>query len=243
MTLVTVCIPWRPTPSRMPPFRRVIDFYRTHFPDWPIILGDSDPDDPVFNLAQARNTAVAAARTEIVVVNDADTIPPIDGVRAAVADPRGVTWPHSVWRLIPAEYAERPLEDFPSAPVVIEYEYGLGGAMVTTQTEFWRLGGQPEEFRGWGCEDCAFHLVVNALSKLHRMPGVAYSIDHNTPDGHADSPGWSRNGPQMLRNVELLQVYQAAGDRPWLMREVLKQRQERIEKAADNDPLAGRYTR
>jgi hypothetical protein len=240
--MATVCVPWRPSPSRMKPFRRVIDFYRTNFPDWPIILSDSNDPDDVFNLAQARNNAVAGARTDVIVINDADTIVSADTIRACVADPVGVTWPHSEWRLIPAEYADKPIETFPHATPLIRYSDGLGGVMVCRRDEYWRLGGQPEEFRGWGCEDCAFHLVVLALSSFRRMPGVAYSIDHNKPTGEADSPGWSRNGPQRQRNMELLQIYQAAGGRAWLMREIIKTRHERQEvPTPENDPLAGRY--
>ena len=63
--------------------------------------------------------------------------------------------------------------------------------MVTTRTEYWRLGGQPEEFVGWGYEDTAFQFVVFTLSTFRRMPGIAFSIDHNDVDGGADTPGWS----------------------------------------------------
>src|SRR5437660_10957618 len=101
MIEATVCIPWRATPSRQRPFERVVEFYKTHFPDWPILAADSNDRRWMFNLAQARNNAVRAARTEIVVVNDADTIPPLDGIRAAVADPGRATRPLDCWRSLP----------------------------------------------------------------------------------------------------------------------------------------------
>ena len=236
MTVATVCIPWRPSPSRIPPYERVRAFWAEHFPDWPVIAADSDTE--IFSLAQARNNAVRQAKTDVVVVCDADTIPIVENVRAAVADPVGVTWPHSVWRLIPADWVDRPYEDFVNAPTVIEYEYGLGSALVCTVKEWWRLGGQPEEFIGWGFEDCSFHLVVRTLSTLRRMPGVVYSIDHNDKDGNADSPGWSRYGAHVKRNELLARSYQCAAGRPWLMREVLK---TRYDTAPENDPLAGRF--
>lgn len=214
----TVCIPWRPSPSRMKPYDRVCEFWAKNFPTYPVITADSDTE--VFSLSQARNNAVRQAQTDVVIVADADTIPPIAGVKAAVKNPEGVIWPHTIWRLIPAEWVDRPFKDFPDAPAVIEYDDGLGGVMVTTPAEYWRLGGQREEFCGWGCEDIAFHMVVTTLSKFRREPGIAFSIDHNDTAGNADTPGWSRDGN---RNLALLAPYRAAAGRPWLMREILKQ--------------------
>jgi len=201
---------------------------------WPIITADSDTE--VFNLSQARNNAVRQANTDIVVIADADTLPPMDSVRAAVADPVGITWPHERWVLIPAEYASRPLADFPDAPVVLEYKDGLGGVIVCTADEYWRLGGMPEEFKGWGYEDCAFNLVATTLSTFRRIGGTAYSIDHNDIKGKADSPGWDRSGPHVRLNRGLIEPYMRAAGRGWLMREVIKQRDVK-----ENDPLAGRY--
>lgn len=226
----TVCIPWRPSPSRMKPYERVREFWAQHFPTYPVITSDSNTE--IFSLSEARNNAVRQAETDVVIVADADTLPPIAGVKAAVKNPVGVIWPHTTWRLIPAEWVDKPLKDFPQAPAVIEYADGLGGVMVTTRDEYWRLGGQREEFRGWGCEDCAFHLVVTTLSTFRREPGIAFSIDHNDAGGKADTPGWSRDGD---RNLSLLAPYRAAAGRPWLMREIIKQTH------TENDPLAGRY--
>jgi hypothetical protein len=231
LPVATICVPWRPSPSRLKPYAKIREYWATFFPDWPLITADAGGE--IFNLAASRNKAVSEAVTDIVVVADADTVPPTDSVTIAVADPVGVCWPHEVWRLIPGEYAERPFEDFPAAPTVQEYPGGLGAVMVTTVDEYWRLGGQPEEFEGWGHEDRAFHCVVTTLSIHRRIGGVAYSIDH---DG--DSPGWTRDGGK--RNARLARPYEQANGRPWLMRELLRQRDEPLPE--DNDPTQGRYT-
>jgi hypothetical protein len=131
----------------MPPFEKAMKFWEDQNPN-EIVVADSDTE--IFSLAQARNNAVRRAKSEIIVLADADTFPPIGSVRAAVADPAGVIWPHSCWRLIPAEYAHEPISEFPKAPIVLEYPDGLGGVMVTTAKEYWRLGGNPPEFIGWG---------------------------------------------------------------------------------------------
>lgn len=213
----TVCVPWRPSPSRIPPFNRVMQFWADA--GFEVITADSDTE--IFSLSQARNNAVNAAKTDIVVVADADTFPPMSGVLSAIADPVGVTWPHSTWRLIPAEWVDKPIEEFPNAPTVLEYANGLGSALVCTTDEYWRLGGQPEEFVGWGYEDCSFQFIVSTLSTFRRMPGIAFSIDHNDAEGNADSPGWSRTAKH---NKALMDPYRRAANRPWLMRELIQRR-------------------
>ena len=224
---VTVCIPWRPSPSRMAPFRRVMEFWQQS--GWPIATADSDTE--IFSAAQARNNAVRQAETETVLLCDADTFPPMDNVFAAVANPVGVTYLHDTWRLIPADWADQPISEFPNAPVLKEFTNSFCGAIVTTTTEYWRLGGQPEQFSGWGYEDTAFHLGVLARSTFRRMPGVTFSLEHNDPDGGADTPGWSRD---FDRNKELFEQYRIeldptlferysnAADRELLMRELIK---------------------
>lgn len=222
---VTVCIPWRPSPSRMAPFRRVMDFWRQT--GWPIVAADSDTE--IFSASQARNNAVRMAEAGIVVICDADTIPPMDNVLTAVADPAGVTCPHTRWRLIPADWADKPVGEFPNAPAVQEYEHSFCGTLVTTTAEYWRLGGQPEEFVGWGYEDTAFHLRVLARSTFRRMPGITFSLEHNRCDGSADASGWSRDfgrNQELFEqfrsrcNDELLARYSDAEGRRWLMGEL-----------------------
>lgn len=202
---VTVCIPWRPSPSRMAPFRRVMEFWQQT--GWPIVTADSDT--AIFSASKARNNAVRQAETDTVVLCDADTIPPMHNVLAAVADPVGVTYVHDTWRLIPADWTDKPIGEYPDAPVVKEFTNSFCGAIVTTTSEYWRLGGQPEEFEGWGYEDTAFHLGVLTLSTFRRMPGTTFSFEHNGPDGSADTPGWSRD---FSRNRELFEQYRNRHD-------------------------------
>lgn len=223
----TVCIPWRPSPSRMAPFRRVMEFWQQT--GWPIVTADSDT--AIFSAAQARNNAVRQAETETVILCDADTIPPMENVLAAVADPVGVTYLHDVWRLIPVDWADKPIGEFLKAPVLKEFTASFCGAIVTTAAEYWRLGGQPEEFEGWGYEDTAFHMGVLTQSTFRRMPGVTYSFEHNSADGSADTPGWSRD---FGRNKELFEQYRDrhhhalfarysnADARDWLTAELIK---------------------
>lgn len=224
---VTVCIPWRPSPSRMAPFRRVMEFWRQT--GWPIITADSDSE--IFSASQARNNAVRRAETETVVLCDADTFPPMDNVHTAVGDPAGVTYLHDTWRLIPADWADKPISEYPQAPVLKEFADSFCGAIVTTTSEYWRLGGQPEEFAGWGYEDTAFHFRVLTRSTFRRMPGITFSLEHNDPDGIADTPGWSRDfgrNKELFerhrnnQDAELFERYSNTEGREWLARELIK---------------------
>jgi hypothetical protein len=215
----------------MKPYDRVRRFWAETFPDWPVITADSDTE--IFSLSQARNNAVRKAATEVVVVADADTIPEADNVVAAVSDPTGVTWPFTIWRLLPAECAERPLNEFPLIAGLLD-PHVTGGVMVTTVDEYWRLGGHPEEFHGWGYEDQAFRYVVQALSEGRRITGTAWSIDHQ-----ADSPAWTRD---VGRNAGLVVPYRIAADKPELMREIVDTPYERRQYVTlPEDPLIGRY--
>jgi hypothetical protein len=222
----TVCIPWRPSPSRLAAFERV-QAYWTQF-GWPVVTADSETE--VFSLAQARNNAVAQAKTEVVVIADADTvIDPLNVLRAA-AEPSGVCWPFTKYRTIDQEYLDLPYEQLVTVPYLNTWDgegvAGVGGCLITTRKEYWRLGGQPPEFIGWGWEDTAFTMVVRTLSRAKRAVGYLYSFEHNTdPDGYldakADSPGWDRD---VRRNEYLIEPYRRCDQRPWMMRSLLKSR-------------------
>ena len=222
----TVCIPWRPTPSRMAAFERVMAYWEMF--GWPVVTADSDTE--VFSLAQARNAAVRKATTDVVVIADADTlIDPLNVLRA-VAQPDGVCWPFTRYRILAGEYLGTPVDQLAAVPHVNTWDgegvLGVGGCMVTTRKEYWRLGGQPSEFIGWGWEDTAFTAIVETLSKVKRLSGHAYAFEHNShaekyTGAKADSPGWDRD---VSRNEHLIEPYRNAKGRPWLMRQVLRSR-------------------
>lgn len=219
----TVCIPWRPSPSRIPPYQHVRQYWAESFPDWPVVTADSDGE--IFSLARARNAAVRLAKTDVVVISDADTVTlPSAALREAVADPEGIQWP-AIWKLIPSEFADRPSGDFPAAQALTEYsDGGVGSVMVCTTAEYWRLGGCPPEFEGWGHEDRAMGAVASTLSQVRRIDCAAYSIEHNVKLRRADSPGWDRDS---RRNRELVRPYENAAGNAELMRELLRIRDAR----------------
>jgi hypothetical protein len=224
----TVCIPWRPSPSRIPAFNRVMDFWPGF--GWPIITADSDTE--IFSLAQARNNAVTQATTDVVIVADADTLIDPQNILTAVADPAGVWWPFTKYRILTNTYLNTPIEQLAHVPYVNTWDgdgiAGVGGCIITTQKEWWRLGGQPPEFIGWGHEDVAFTMIARTLSHVRRLPGHLYAFEHNTNahryiNAKADTPGWDRD---INRNKHLLGYYHCGDGRAWLMRELIAQRPE-----------------
>ena len=85
--MFTVVLPWRPQPSRLAAFDRVVDWYRSEFPDARILPIDSD--DEVFNLAvlpQPRDGLDRRSGCTAVILPDADTFPEPEALRAAIAE-------------------------------------------------------------------------------------------------------------------------------------------------------------
>lgn len=182
---VTVCIPWRPQPTRMGPYRKVRAFWEAT--GWPIIEADSDPSKH-FNLAQARNNAVRQAHTDIVVVSDADVIPSYDNVVEAVLTVgEEIVWPYTRHRYIPGDWEGDPflapvvqLEGMPPQPPE-GYKEWTGSIYVARVESYWRVGGFDERFTSWGGEDSCFRIAANTLVGASRIPGPCVSYNHQCP--------------------------------------------------------------
>lgn len=166
-------MPWRETPSRLPAYKRVRRFWESHGFD--VIAGDSDPTLP-FNVSQARNNAVRQAVTDVVILADADTLPDIDAVHAAVEMPEAIVWPFIDYLRISSAWIDA--DDLSAVPVLHRHPKSVGGVIVCDRAEYWRLGGFDEAFQGWGYEDNAFALVARMFSTVGRVPAVVYSFEH-----------------------------------------------------------------
>lgn len=206
-----IVIPWRPAPSRLDAFHRVVTWYGAHFPDLPLSTVDTG-DDP-FVLAACRNIAMSQADDdEVVVIGDADTIPEPEALRAAIHAARTsdrVQLPYTEYRWLgrtgSAQYAEgRDLEDCDHDHVV----GACSGVYVATPRTWARHGGQDERFRGWGFEDAAWYLAHETLvgAPPQRHEGRVYALHH---------VGETRAGLQYEANAAHMERYRsAAGDAP-----------------------------
>ncbi|GAA2029908.1 hypothetical protein GCM10009819_12010 [Agromyces tropicus] len=202
-----VVIPWRPAPSRIPAFDRVLAWYRAELPEFRVETIDSDDD--VFVLARTRNLAVArlAEPDDVVVINDADTLPDPGPLRAAVAAARTsgrVHLPYATYRWLGPE-GTAELEDgvAPADCSSVLVHGACSGVYVTTGRTWAAHGGQDERFRGWGFEDSAWRLAHETLlgAGPQRHDGTVYALSHE-PEVRA--------GEQYDRNAALMERYRAA---------------------------------
>lgn len=206
MSPVTVIIPWRPAPSRVPAFEFVQDWYARLLPEFAVQTIDTDDD--LFVLAACRNRGIASADPdEVVVVADADTLPEPEALREAVAAARTsglVHLPYTEYRWLgPTGDAQvragMPIDE-------CDHEVVIGacsGVYVTTPRTWARHGGQDERFRGWGFEDAAWFLAHGTLlgAPPLRHNGRVYALYHQ---------GEVRAGQQYDANAALMERYRAA---------------------------------
>lgn len=212
----TICVPWRGTPARERILEQVVKFYTMHLPEYPFVYADSGHTE--FNRAASRNRAVEKAATDVVVVLDADTFVHPDGIRAAVeaASEGGVHYPFTLHAPVDLDNIG-PLFNL-RFPVRRRGWRATGGVFIASKATWWELGGQDENFLGWGGEDDAFYTVATTLSYVTRQPGVVCTVNH-VEARRAECPHWDESGHRM-------DVYRALQHRPDLMRQFITDRDD-----------------
>ena len=214
---VTVIVPWRPAPSRVPAFEFVLDWYARRLPEF--VVKTVDTDDDVFVLAACRNLGIASADPdEVVVVCDADTLPEPEPLRAAVAAARTsglVHLPYTEYRWLGRSGDAQLRAGVPAEEC--EHELVIGacsGVYVTTPRTWARHGGQDERFRGWGFEDAAWYLAHGALlgQPPVRHEGRVYALHHAAE---------VRAGAHYDASAALMERYRAAEGDPVAMAQLV----------------------
>lgn len=205
--MLTVLIPWRAQPSRVPAFDFVANWYRSHLGE--IEIRAVDAPDPIFNLAACRNIAMSSMEdpSEVVIISDADTFPQLQPLLAAVdaaATSGLVHLPYSEYHWLGEPGTAQLLSG--TAPGDCEFELVRGacsGVYVSTPETWFKHGGQDERFRGWGFEDAAWYLAHETLlgSPPARHEGRVFAMHHVAE---------SREGPQYDLNAQLMQSYRDA---------------------------------
>lgn len=206
-----IVLPWRPAPSRIDAFARVRAWYEQNLPDLPLSTIDTD-DDP-FVLAACRNRAMAdAAPDEVVVIGDADTIPEVAPLRAAIEAARTsglVHLPYTEYRWLGRTGSEDYARGvaLPDCTVEQFVQGACSGVYVATPRTWARHGGQDETFRGWGFEDAAWYLAHETLcgAPPARHEGRVYALHH---------VGEVRAGARYDANAAHMEQYRAAAGDP-----------------------------
>lgn len=213
---IGLVIPWRSQPSRIPPFESVISWYKTNFPSINIYLADRPG---VWNLSASRNDGVRMAQKDgcdVVIVNDADTIPEYLPVTEAIKDAYGDGYCHTPYTNYvmltkggTAQYIKRgtPLSRCAGRP----YADACSGTYIATPDMWFSIGGQDEKFTGWGYEDNAWHRAHEIIlgRKSIRHKGNCYAFNH------VDQP---HSGPQYEANKILWSRYLEISDKDEMLK-------------------------
>jgi hypothetical protein len=212
-----VVLPWRAAPSRIPAFERVLAWYAEQLPELQVRTVDTD-DEP-FVLAACRNRAMREAEPgQVVVVNDADTLPEPDALRAAIAAAAGdgfVHLPYTEYRWLGADGSAQFADGVPLESCVFELVRGACSGVYVATPETWAAhGGQDEGFRGWGFEDAAWFLAHQALlgAPPVRHEGRVYALHHVAE---------VRAGARYDANAARMERYRAAAGDPAAMRQLV----------------------
>jgi predicted glycosyltransferase involved in capsule biosynthesis len=141
----------------------------------PVILGgDSSPH---FNRSRARNSGVEKAKTEWIILADADTtfgdpdsfrdiLEGIDSVKSWI-----IPYGGNDYYALSKEYTDslilNPYNQRISDP---DYEFKIkswAGLAIMRRGDYIRMGGHDERFQGWGWEDVAFRVAADAILGRH----------------------------------------------------------------------------
>jgi hypothetical protein len=192
---VVVAVPWRPTPDRLTAFMYVRDWYAEQFPDW--IFGTADSGAEQFNRAASRNACVRMAENacaDVVVLNDADTIPVKGAVAAAVYgaadDGRLHFGLDTMLYLTPEEQEAWERGEQPTREALPHDS----SVIAIRPASYWQAGGQDERFTGYGGEDGAFTSACTAiLGPPVWHQGMALSLYHDPSVRDIGSERWKPN--------------------------------------------------
>jgi hypothetical protein len=185
MKIVTV-IPWKETPSRKEPFQALIDWYQTNLPDIEIILVNAS--DEVWLPSATRNLGVRKAQEagcDVVIINDADTIPELHSLLEAAKLAYSDGMVHNPYRLCKTFTYEESKPYYDGVKQLhelrgTEHVTANGGIYVCTPEAWWKIGGMDEKFKQWGYEDSAFeiaHGIINGCA-IVKNNGTIYSLGH-----------------------------------------------------------------
>lgn len=200
---VVVVFPWRPTPDRRRPFRFVHDWYIENVRPAAIITADTDPDLP-FSRAGSRNAGMRAAErqgADVVIVNDADTVPDLAALREAVVAAHGDGGLH--FGLDRMQYLDEEQTNalYAGRWPDVEGRPHDSSVYAVRPSDWWVAGGQDERFDGWGAEDNAWTLTAETLIGVRWHIGIALSLYHDGSCRDLGSERWKPNSALLQRYI------------------------------------------
>lgn len=216
---LAVCIPWRPTPDRLRAFHYVCDWYRRHLPDAPLVTADSHHEP--FSRAASRNRAVelaAAVGADTVVMVDADTVPDLNALRAAIGAASDGALHFALDKM--AYLDEAQTEALYRGETIDVEGSGHDSSAYVIRVDSWRsIGGQDERFTGYGGEDGALTMAATELIGVGWHAGTALSLYHDPSVRDVGSERWLRDTAPLYRR------YLDARGNPDAMRALIAERE------------------
>lgn len=186
---IGVVIPWREHPSRLRPFNEVIKWYNSHMPQADIYLCDNG--NTIWEMSGTRNLGIRTAQNDdcdVIILNDADTIPPLAPLQQAIWDALDDNLIHNPYHIYAYLNQSATEEYFNNGVPLNMLPYNIidscSGTMVFTPRAWWDLGGADEKFKRWGYEDSAQHLVHRLIHKrpFVKHNGTIYAFYHVQQD-------------------------------------------------------------
>jgi hypothetical protein len=221
LSKIGLVIPWREQPSRIKPLQAVLDWYQTNLPDIEVFYSDRPGEK--WNAAASRNDGVKRAQEahcDVIIINDADTLPEIEPLMEAIEQSRTdglIHNPYTKCKYIDMEMSELYYsgKDIKLLKHTL-YSPATGGVWVFAPQSWWDVYGMDEKFQQWGPEDAAFdisHRIIKGVP-LVSHEGYIYCLGH-APQIHDEGFNASHR-----HNMEIYNLYLKAttpGRIKWLV--------------------------
>ena len=209
MSKIGLVIPWRPTPTRLKAFFAVRKWYKTNLPDIEIFYSDRPGDK--WNAAASRNDGVKRAQEahcDVIILNDADTLPEIEPLLEAIEQCKTDGLVHSPYNK--CKYIDIEMSELYYAGNDIKllkhtlFSPATGGIWVCTPEAWWSVYGMDEKFQQWGPEDAAFDISHRIIKGVPLVPheGYIYCLGH-VPQIHDEGFNASHKFNMELYNLYL----------------------------------------
>ena len=196
--------------------RRNLDFVTSYFgqhlnEDFEVIVVEQDSSSKLgndyyrklfvynsglFNRGWGLNVGARICNGDILVFSDCDILIPFNDLKYAVeiskkfeaVDPKGTLY--QVEDNVPDPFLYRGNKR--------AYLNFAGGMMLMQRSKFFEIGGWPEEFMGWGCEDNVMCLKIAEFTNSTSVDLTLFHLYHESAD---TGEGYKRN-LKILKDIE-----------------------------------------